>query len=138
MTNIKAVLYDGSYHPVDSNEMAFKIAGSLAFKKGAEQASPILLEPIMNMKIIVPEQFMGDVMGDLNSRRGRIMGMNPTENGRQMIEAQAPMAEITKYTIDLKAMTQGRGHFSTEFSHYEEVPAKIAEGIIAEHKAKNS
>ena len=132
MTNIKAVLYDGSYHPVDSNEMAFKIAGSLAFKKGAEQASPILLEPIMNMKIIVPEQFMGDVMGDLNSRRGRIMGMNPTENGRQMIEAQAPMAEITKYTIDLKAMTQGRGHFSTEFSHYEEVPAKIAEGIIAE------
>ena len=134
MTNIKAVLYDGSYHPVDSNEMAFKIAGSLAFKKGAEQASPILLEPIMDMQIIVPEQYMGDVMGDLNSRRGRIMGMNPTENGRQMIEAQAPMAEIAKYAIDLKAMTQGRGYFTTTFSHYEEVPAKIAEGIIAAHK----
>lgn len=135
MTNIKAVLYDGSYHPVDSNEMAFKIAGSLAFKKAAEQASPILLEPIVNLKVVVPEQFMGDIMGDLNSRRGRIMGMNPTENNRQIIEAQIPMAEITKYAIDLKAMTQGRGYFSTEFSHYEEVPAKIAETIIAANKA---
>lgn len=133
-TNIKVTLYDGSYHPVDSNEMSFKIAGSLAFKKGTEQASPVLLEPIMNLKIIVPEQFMGDIMGDINSRRGRIMGMNPGENGRQIIDAQAPMSEIQKYAIDLKAMTQGRGSFSVIFSHYEEVPAKIAEAIIAEHK----
>ena len=114
--------------------MAFKIAGSLAFKKGAEQASPVILEPIVDLKIVVPEQFMGDVMGDLNSRRGKIMGMSPAENGREIIEAQAPMAEVAKYAIDLKAMTQGRGSFSVAVSHYEEVPAKIAENIIAASK----
>ena len=134
--NIKVTLYDGSYHPVDSNEMAFKIAASSGFKKGAEQASPVLLEPIMDMRIIVPESYMGDIMGDLNSKRGRILGMEPTEDHKlQVIQAQAPMSEVQKYVIDLKAMTQGRGKFTMTLDHYEEVPAKIAEKIIAERNA---
>ena len=134
--NIKVTLYDGSYHPVDSNEMAFKIAASTAFNLGAEQAGPVLLEPIMDMRITVPEAYMGDIMGDLNSKRGRIMGMEPTADGKQqIILAQAPMAEVQKYVIDLKAMTQGRGKFTMTLDHYEEVPAKIAEKIIAERNA---
>ena len=134
--NIKVTLYDGSYHPVDSNEMAFKIAASTGFKLGAEQAGPVLLEPIMDMRITVPEAYMGDIMGDLNSKRGRIMGMEPSEDGKlQIILAQAPMSEVQKYVIDLKAMTQGRGKFTMTLDHYEEVPAKIAEKIIAERNA---
>ncbi|MBQ5858159.1 MAG: elongation factor G [Peptococcaceae bacterium] len=134
--NIKVTLYDGSYHPVDSNEMAFKIAASTGFKNGAEQAGPVLLEPIMDMRITVPEAYMGDIMGDLNSKRGRIMGMEPSEDGSlQIILAQAPMSEVQKYVIDLKAMTQGRGKFTMTLDHYEEVPAKIAEKIIAERNA---
>ena len=134
--NIKVTLYDGSYHPVDSNEMAFKIAASTGFKLGAEQAGPVLLEPIMDMRITVPEAYMGDIMGDLNSKRGRIMGMEPTADGKQqIILAQAPMSEVQKYVIDLKAMTQGRGKFTMTLDHYEEVPAKIAEKIIAERNA---
>ena len=136
VVNVKVTLYDGSYHPVDSNEMAFKIAASGGFKKGAEMASPILLEPIMDMKITVPEMYMGDIMGDLNSKRGRIMGMEPTADGKlQVISAQAPMSEVQKYVIDLKAMTQGRGNFVMTLDHYEEVPARIAEKIIADAKA---
>ena len=136
VVNVKVTLYDGSYHPVDSNEMAFKIAASGGFKKGAEMASPILLEPIMDMKITVPEMYMGDIMGDLNSKRGRIMGMEPTADGKlQVISAQAPMSEVQKYVIDLKAMTQGRGKFVMTLDHYEEVPARIAEKIIADAKA---
>ena len=136
VVNVKVTLYDGSYHPVDSNEMAFKIAASGGFKKGAEMASPILLEPIMDMKITVPEIYMGDIMGDLNSKRGRIMGMEPTSDGKlQVISAQAPMSEVQKYVIDLKAMTQGRGKFTMTLDHYEEVPARIAEKIIADAKA---
>ena len=135
--NIKVTLYDGSYHPVDSNEMAFKIAASSGFKKGAEQAAPVLLEPIMDMRITVPEAYMGDIMGDLNSKRGRILGMEPTADHKlQIIQAQAPMSEVQKYVIDLKAMTQGRGKFTMTLDHYEEVPAKIAEKIIAERNAK--
>ena len=135
--NIKVTLYDGSYHPVDSNEMAFKIAASTGFKNGAEQAGPVLLEPIMDMRITVPEAYMGDIMGDLNSKRGRIMGMEPTADGKQqIILAQAPMSEVQKYVIDLKAMTQGRGKFTMTLDHYEEVPAKIAEKIIAERNAE--
>ena len=134
--NIKVTLYDGSYHPVDSNEMAFKIAASTGFKNGAEQAGPVLLEPVMDMRITVPEAYMGDIMGDLNSKRGRIMGMEPSEDGKlQIILAQAPMSEVQKYVIDLKAMTQGRGKFTMTLDHYEEVPAKIAEKIIAERNA---
>jgi len=126
-------LVDGSYHTVDSSEMAFKIAASQAFKKGMEQANAILLEPIMNLEVIVPEAYMGDIMGDLNSKRGKIQGMEP-ENGLQKIRAQVPMAEVFKYSIDLRSMTQGRGFFTMEFSHYEEVPYQVAEQIIAESK----
>lgn len=123
-------LVDGSYHTVDSSEMAFKIAASQAFKKGMEKAKPVLLEPIMNIEVIVPEAFMGDIMGDLNSKRGRIQGMEP-EGGLQKIKAQVPMAEMFKYSIDLRSMTQGRGFFSMNFSHYEEVPHQAAEQVVA-------
>lgn len=127
-------LVDGSYHTVDSSEMAFKIAASQAFKKGMEQAGAVLLEPILNVEVIVPEAYMGDIMGDLNSKRGRIQGMVP-EGGLQKIRAQVPMAEMFKYSIDLRSMTQGRGFFSMAFSHYEEVPHQVAEQVIAAVKA---
>lgn len=128
-------LVDGSYHTVDSSEMAFKIAASQAFKKGMEQSEPVLLEPIMNIEVIVPESFMGDIMGDLNSKRGRIQGMEP-DGKLQKIRAQVPMKEMFKYSIDLRSMTQGRGFFSMAFSHYEEVPFQVAEQIVAEAKAE--
>ena len=129
-------LVDGSYHTVDSSEMAFKVAASQAFKKGMEQADAILLEPIMNLEVVVPEAYMGDIMGDLNSKRGKIQGMDPGE-GVQKIRAQVPMAEMFKYSIDLRSMTQGRGFFTMEFSHYEEVPYQVAEKIIAESKKED-
>ena len=134
MVGVKAILYDGSYHPVDSSEMAFKIAGSMAFKKGATQAKPVLLEPIMDVTVVVPDNYMGDIIGDLNKRRGRVLGMEP-KDGMQHIKAQVPMAEMFRYATDLRSMTQGRGSFSSSFSHYEEVPAMIAEKIIAEAQA---
>lgn len=130
VTNIKVTLYDGSYHDVDSSEMAFKLAASIAFKKGMEQAKPILLEPIMKLTIVVPDEYMGDVMGDINKKRGRILGMEPIENGKQIIYANAPQAETFKYAIDLRAMTQGRGYFEMELDKYEEVPTQIAQKII--------
>lgn len=133
VVDVKVTLYDGSYHDVDSSEMAFKIAAHLAFKKGFMEAKPILLEPIMNITVTVPDEFMGDVIGDLNKKRGKIMGMEP-EDGLQVVKAQAPLAELFKYAIDLRSMTQGRGEFAMEFDHYEEVPAHNAELIIAEHK----
>jgi elongation factor G len=132
VVDIKATLFDGSYHSVDSSEMAFKIAASLAFKKAMQQAQPVLLEPIVNADIIVPEQFMGDIMGDMNSRRGRIMGMEPLGGGLQKVKAQAPLAEMYRYSIDLRSMTQGRGSFTMEYSHYEEVPPHIQEQIVKE------
>jgi elongation factor G len=131
VVDIKATLYDGSYHSVDSSEMSFKIAGGHAVKKGLAQAQPVLLEPIMSMKITVPEGFTGDVIGDLNSKRARVLGMNP-HDGLNTIEAQAPMAEMLRYAIDLRSMTQGRGSYEMGFSHYEEVPAHAAQKIIAE------
>lgn len=131
--NIRVSLFDGSYHAVDSSEMAFKIAAGMAFRKGFLEANPVLLEPIMNVEITVPEAFMGDVMGDMNKKRGRILGMEPKGN-LQVIRAQVPQAEMFKYAIDLRSMTQGRGSFTMEFSHYEEVPAQIAEQVIAESK----
>ncbi|MGB5823379.1 MAG: elongation factor G, partial [Proteocatella sp.] len=134
VTNIKATLYDGSYHDVDSSEMAFKMAAGLAFRKGVEEATPILLEPIMRLSIIVPEEYMGDIMGDINKKRGKILGMEPYKNHKQIIFAEAPQAETFKYAIDLKAMTQGRGYFEMEFERYEELPAQMAEKIIAEAK----
>ena len=129
---VKAVLYDGSYHPVDSNEVSFKIAASLAFKKGIVEANPCLLEPIMKLEILVPDDFMGDVMGDMNKRRGRILGMEP-QNGEQKLMAEAPQSELFDYALGLRAMTQGRGSFTMEFTRYEEVPKNLADEIIAKH-----
>ncbi len=133
--DLKVSLIDGSYHNVDSSEMAFKIAGSLAFKKGVMEAQPVLLEPIVNMEVRVPKDFVGDVMGDLNSRRGRVLGMDSAAK-YEIINAQVPQAEILLYALDLTSMTGGRGSFIVEFSHYEEVPAHIADKIIAEYKAE--
>jgi len=131
--DFKAILYDGSYHSVDSSEMAFKIAASLAFKKVAAAASPVILEPIMNIDVFVPDDTTGAVIGDLNSRRGRIVNVEPQVNG-QHIRAQVPMSEVLKYAPDLRSITGGRGTFTIEFSHYEELPSYLAEKVIAEHK----
>jgi len=136
VVNVKATLYDGSYHPVDSNEMAFKIAASLAFKKGMEQAHPVLLEPIMKVEVKIPESYMGDVMGDLNKRRGKVLGMEMLEDGTQLVIGEAPHSELFEYAIDLRSMTQARGDFTMEFDRYEEVPANIAEKIIEESKTE--
>ena len=131
--DIKATVYDGSYHPVDSSEICFKIAGAQAFKKGLSQGQPILLEPIMTVKVTVSEDFTGDIIGDLNTKRARVLGMNP-EDGINTIEAKVPLAEILRYAIDLKSITQGRGSFNVEFSHYEEVPTHVTQKIIAERQ----
>jgi elongation factor G len=136
VVNIKATLFDGSYHPVDSNEMAFKIAASLAFKKGMEAANPILLEPIVRVEVNIPEDYMGDIMGDINKRRGRILGMEQQEDGSQLVIAEVPHAEMFEYAIDLRSMTQARGSFTMEFVRYEEVPAEIAQKVIEEAKAE--
>jgi elongation factor G len=133
VVDMRVTLYDGSYHEVDSSDMAFKIAASMGFKKAMLSAKPVLLEPIMNLEIIVPDQNMGDVIGDLNSRRGKVLGMDQKAS-YQIIKAQAPMAEVLKYSPDLRSITQGRGTFTVDFSHYEEVPPFIAEKIIAENK----
>jgi len=134
--DFKVTLDDGSFHAVDSSEMAFKIAGSLAFKKAAEQAQPVLLEPIMNVTITTPEDFMGDIMGDLNGRRGRVLGMD-SAGRNQIIKANVPMAEFLTYAPDLRSMTGGRGIYTMEFSHYDEVPAQIAEKIVEEVNKSN-
>lgn len=131
---VQIVLYDGSYHPVDSSEMAFKVAGSMGFKKGAVEAKPVLLEPIMHVDITVPEENVGDIMGDLNGRRGRMLGVD-AEGATQTVKAQIPMAEMLKYSADLNSMTSGTGIFTMEFSHYEEVPAHLAQKIIDASKA---
>ncbi|MEJ2166625.1 MAG: elongation factor G [Desulfobacterales bacterium] len=133
--DFKATVDDGSYHAVDSSEMAFKIAGSLAFKKAAEEAQPVLLEPIMYVTITAPDEFMGDIMGDLNGRRGRVLGMD-SAGKNQVIKANVPMAEFLTYAPDLRSMTGGRGIYTMEFSHYDEVPAHIAEKIIEEENKK--
>ena len=135
VVDLKVRFYDGKSHDVDSSEMAFKIAASMCFKKAVQEANPVLLEPIMKMEITVPEDGMGDVMGDLNGRRGRVLGMD-SQGKYQVIMAQAPMAEVLTYALDLNAMTGGRGTFQMEHSHYEEVPAQMAEKIIAEAKAE--
>jgi elongation factor G len=129
VVDFRAILYDGSYHDVDSSEMAFKIAGSMGFKKGLEMCQPTLLEPIMKIEVIVPDEYMGDIMGDLNSRRGKIIGVESKGNN-QVVKAAVPMAEILKYAPDLKSMTGGRGTFTMEYSHFEEVPAHLAPKII--------
>ena len=133
--DVRVTLYDGSFHDVDSSDIAFKIAGSMGFKKIMGEAKPVLLEPIVNLEITVPDESMGDVIGDLNGRRGRVSGMEPKINC-QVIKAQVPMAEVLKYASDLTSITGGRGTFSMEFSHYEEVPSQLQEQIIAQRKAE--
>ena len=125
VVGVKATLYDGSFHPVDSSEMAFKMATILAFKKGFMDASPVLLEPIVSMKVIVPDKYTGDVMGDLNKRRGRVLGMNPDHEGNTIIEADVPQLEIYGYSTTLRSMTGGSGDFSYEFARYEQAPSDI-------------
>lgn len=127
---MKAVLYDGSYHPVDSSEMAFKTASVMAFKKGFLEASPVLLEPIISLKVVVPDKYTGDVMGDLNKRRGRVLGMNPDHTGHTVIEADVPMLEIYGYNTVLRSMTGGSGEFSYEFARYEQAPSDVQQKEI--------
>ncbi len=131
---LKATLVDGSYHDVDSSEMAFKTAASMAFKAGLAAANPVLMEPVGNLKVYIPDSYMGDIIGDLNKRRGRIMGMNPGEDGTQIVEAEVPMSEMSSYSIDLRSMTQSRGSFDLEFLRYDEVPANIQQKVIEETK----
>jgi elongation factor G len=137
MVDVRVTLYDGSYHDVDSSDMAFKIAASMGFKNAVEKAKPVLLEPIMNMEIAVPDECMGDVIGDLNSRRGKVLGMD-TKGHTQVIKSRVPMSEVLKYAPDLRSITSGRGEFHMEFSHYEELPAHLAEKVIKEAKASKA
>jgi len=137
MVDVRVILYDGSYHDVDSSDMAFKIAASMGFKNAVEKAKPVLLEPIMNMEIATPDECMGDVIGDLNSRRGKVLGMD-TKGHTQVIKSRVPMSEVLKYAPDLRALTSGRGEFHMEFSHYEELPSHLAERVIRETKARKA
>jgi elongation factor G len=134
MVDVKVTLFDGKEHPVDSSEMAFKLAGSQALKQGALKANPVLLEPVYEMKIRVPESFTGDIMSDLNTKRAKVHGMNPEDGGMTVINAEAPLAEVLRYATDLRSITQGRGTFEMEFHHYEEVPAHLAQKVIAEQQ----
>ena len=136
MVDVKVTLFDGSYHDVDSSEIAFKIAGSMAFKEAARKANPVLLEPIMSVEVVVPEEFMGDVIGDISSRRGKVLGMD-TRPAAQAIDARVPLAQMFGYATDLRSMTQGRATYTMQFSHYEPVPATVAEGIIAKFDGKS-
>jgi len=134
MTGIKATLYDGKYHPVDSKEVAFKSAARLAYKAACAKAKPVLIEPVYRVEVLVPDEYMGDVIGDMNRRRGRVIGMNPSDQGGQEVVAEVPLAEVFKYATDLRAMTQARGSFKMEFVRYEDVPANIAQKIIEQAK----
>lgn len=134
--DLRVTLFDGSYHTVDSSEMAFKIAGSMAIKKAVQDAKPVLLEPIMKTEITIPEESLGAIIGDLNSKRGKVQGVEPQAGGNQKINALVPMAEMLTYANQLHSLTSGRGLYSMEFSHYEEVPAHLAQKIIAEKQEK--
>ena len=136
VVGVKAVLYDGSYHPVDSSELAFKMATRQAFKKGFLEASPVLLEPIANLKVTVPDSYTGDIMGDLNKRRGRVLGMNPDNNGYQVIEADIPMMELFGYNTSLRSMTGGSGVYNYEFVRYEQAPEDVAKKEIEARAGK--
>ena len=134
VVDLRVELYDGSYHTVDSSEMAFKIAGSMAFQNAARESDPILLEPVMDVTVYTPDEYLGDVIGDLNQRRGRIMGMEPSTGGKQKVRAHVPQGELYRYSTTLRSITQGRGDHARAFYGYEEVPAHIAEKIIDETK----
>ena len=136
VVGVKAVLYDGSYHPVDSSEMAFKVAAVQAFKKGFLEASPVLLEPIAALKVCVPDRYTGEIMGDLNRRRGRVLGMNPVNGGYQEIMADIPYMELYGYNTDLRSMTGGNGTFSYEFARYEQAPLDIQQKEVEARASK--
>ena len=136
MVNIKATLYDGKYHPVDSKEIAFITAAKLSYQEGCAKASPCFLEPIMEAKITVPDEYLGDILGDMNKRRGRILGTDIAEGGKQIITAEVPQAEMFRYATDLRSMTQGRGKFSMELIRYDEVPASANAKIIEDAKKR--
>ncbi|QSX07913.1 elongation factor G [Alkalibacter rhizosphaerae] len=138
VVGLRATLFDGSFHAVDSDEMSFRMAANLAYKKGMKEANPVILEPIYKVEIVVPEDYMGDIMGDLNKKRGRILGMEPMEGGKQKILAEAPFAEMFKYATELRSMTQARGDFSMEFARYEELPGSLAEKVIAKAEEENN
>lgn len=138
VVDIRATVYDGSYHTVDSSELAFKMAGSLAFTNAVGKASPVLIEPIVNVEVIVPDEYMGDVIGDLNGKRGRILGMEPFQDGKQKIRAAVPQAEMLRYAIDLRSIARGRGTFGVEPSHYEQVPAHFAQQIVEQRKKEKA
>jgi len=135
--DVKVTLYDGSYHEVDSSEMAFKIAGSMAFKEAAKKASPVLLEPVMSVEVVVPEEFMGTIIGDLNSRRGHIEGMEHRA-GSQVVRSIVPLSEMFGYATNMRSLTQGRATFSMHFARYEEVPRSVSEEIIARVQGKTA
>ena len=137
VVDIKAVVFDGKEHPVDSKDIAFQTAGREAFRLAVQQAEPVILEPIYRISVTVPEEYMGDVMGDFNTRRGRVQGMEQRGN-RSIVRALVPLAEIMRYGTDLRSMTQGRGTYSLEFDHYDAVPKHLADGIIAQHKVEES
>ena len=134
LVGVKATLYDGSYHPVDSSEMSFKMAASLAFKAGIPDAGPILLEPIVTLNAVCNDEVMGDVIGDINKRRGRVLGMTPSGDGMQEIVAEVPESEMTTFSTSMRQITQGRGSFTTEFARYDRCPEHIAQKVIAESK----
>jgi elongation factor G len=134
VVDVKVTLFYGSYHTVDSSDMAFKIAGSMAFKKAARECAPILLEPVYELEIIAPDDHTGDVMGDMSSRRGKILGMEPLGNGKQLVKAQAPLSELYKYSTSLRSMTGGRGRHTQKFNHYDPVPREITDKIVAEYE----
>ena len=134
MVGIRATLFDGKYHPVDSKEVAFKSAARLAYKAACANANPVLLEPICKAEVLIPDEYMGDIIGDLNRRRGRILGMNPQEDGQQQVVAEVPMSEMVKYATDLRSMTQARGTFKLTFERYEELPAQMAQKVIEQAK----
>ena len=131
VVDVKITLYDGSYHPVDSSGMAFQLAASQALRNGLQQARPVILEPVMHVKVTVPDAYTGDIMGDLNGKRARVQGMTP-DNGATIIEAQAPLSEMQRYATDLRSMTQGRGYYTMEFSHYEELPQHLTQKVTQE------
>ena len=133
--DLRATLCDGSFHPVDSSEICFKIAGAGALKKGMEQAGPVLLEPIVSLQINVPSSIVGDIIGDLNTKRAHVQGMNP-DGDHTIIEAMAPLAEVQRYAVNLKSLTQGRGSFTMKFDHYQQVPANLTQKLVADRAAE--
>jgi elongation factor G len=138
LIDVRVELFDGKMHPVDSKDIAFQIAGHEAFKIAASKASTVIMEPIYTMDIVVPEQYAGDIMSDITTRRGRVMGMLPDDRGRMVISAQAPLAEIQRYATDLRSLTQGRGRFTMQFDHYADVPPHLVQSLIDAQKKEHA